>query len=361
MNMHRRKALIRFAAMAILATLVSYAALSAGVNSSQAAVSLLYFRGHHNGDNVLLEWATATEFDTAYFFLERAETENGPYMMLDEIGLVPSEAPPDGLSGAEYSRQDRDGVVTGQTYWYVLVEVENSQGAKSRTQPVRVALGDSQPTGTATRTATPRPTATSSQSSASPTATPISTLGAIATSSAPGSTTTSAGRTVGTRPTMTVNAGQTAQSVASAGDSISGGGDSISSGTGTTAQSLAQATPLATGYPAPPVGSTAAPGIATETTNGYPPPPPTPIIAATQPYPPPTGPRNQVNGSPAPNIGFGTRTAIERPGDSPQPASNSPQLGTLFLWLGFAAALIVFASAMAGAIYYYSKKRGGSD
>jgi uncharacterized iron-regulated membrane protein len=36
-------------------------------------------------------------------------------------------------------------------------------------------------------------------------------------------------------------------------------------------------------------------------------------------------------------------------------------LGTLFLWIGFAAALIIFISAVAGAIYYFRRQRSGNS
>ena len=178
------KTLLQISAVLLLAGLSCFVALRAAPDSAEAAVTLLYFRGQHNGDSVLLEWATATELDTAYFYLERSDTQAGPYQMLEGIGLVPSQAPPDGLSGADYQRLDEENIQPGKAYWYILVEVESAQGAENRTLPIKVALADVPSTTTPTRTPTLVPTVTATPTqgtsgSATSTATPTVTALAL--------------------------------------------------------------------------------------------------------------------------------------------------------------------------------------
>lgn len=129
-----------------------------------SAVDLLYFRGE-GGDNIAyLEWETGTESDTAGFRLERANSVDGPYRELDEIGFI---APGGSVSaGAYYEAEDKT-AVNGQTYWYKLVEIalDNSVGNE---WTVRVSI-DPEPTsqiigggsGTTAATSTPVPTSTS--------------------------------------------------------------------------------------------------------------------------------------------------------------------------------------------------------
>jgi hypothetical protein len=120
-------------------------------------VTLLYFRGNGLDNGIRLEWATGTEFDTAGFRLERSAASSGPYTILDDIGFVPSDAPPDGLSGAEYVALDESSITNGTTYWYRLVEIESS-GVENRTDPISVKAGLAQPTSTPSPTPTSTPT-----------------------------------------------------------------------------------------------------------------------------------------------------------------------------------------------------------
>lgn len=345
------KKYLRLGAVLLMGGLTCLAALKGGLAPAQAAVTLLYFQGQHNGDSVLLEWATGTELNTAYFYVERAIAVDGPYQMVDGIGLVPSAAPPDGLSGAEYQRLD-DGVLADQDYWYILVEVESVDGAEIRTQPIKVAQADTQPTNTPTRTATPSPTATVTRPiSGSPTAVPTATPTATASSSRANGTPIAA-RTASIRTTATLE-------LEGAGP-ITTTPDQIASSQGSNSAQQ-QATPPTGGYPGP---TAQAPEIAMQSDpDGYPAPPPTPQVFATASYPEPKGPRDLTNGdgTPVPNIGANNRGPGEDgPDESPAPG-NEPALGTLFLWLGFVAALIVFVSAVAGAVYFYNRQRAGNN
>ena len=348
------KGATRIALAALIVLVFALVVSDARSDKAQAAVSLLYFRGQHDGNSVLLEWATATELDTAYFYLERAEAEAGPFQMLGAIGLVPSDAPPDGLSGAVYERRDNDDIVPNTPYWYVLVEVESNQGLESRTQPIRVAMGEAGNTPTPTATATTIPTATPTQSTAGPgTATAFPTATATATEAVPvGSTVTptvSRTATIAVQPTNTSGQDDAPESVSSR--------TAVELETNT-AQALAQVTSDANGYPPPVVDDSDS--NADSGPGGYPPPPPTPEVFDAEGYPAPVSPRQRNNGTPVPNIGFGNQAQAEAPSESAQ-TTNSPLLGTLFLWLGFGAALVVFLSAIAGAIYYYNRQRNGTD
>jgi hypothetical protein len=338
---------LRTGALLLIAAFACLAALRTVPDAAQAAVTLLYFQGQHNGDSVLLEWATATELNTAYFYLERADAQDGPYQMLDGIGLVPSEAPPDGLSGAEYQRLDDDNVSAGQAYWYTLVEVESVQGTENRTQPIRVALGDAQPTNTPTRTPTLAPTATATVAiSGSPTATATAT----STAQAGPTATPILARTVSTQASATPEPTGTTLAAHTADDIVDTQDETLD---------RERTTPTAptVGYPAP---DTEVPVIALQSDpNGYPAAPPTEQVFVTKSYPEPPGPRDLTNGdgTPVPNIGANSQAAAQGRLDESQPPDNSPALGTLFLWLGFAAALIVFISAVVGAVYFYSRQR----
>ena len=97
-------------------------------------VTLLYFRGNGLDSAIRLEWATGTELDTAGFRLERSTSSAGPYTFLDDIGFVPSEAPPDGLSGADYDALDESGTINGTTYWYRLVVLPQKSSGSTDSQ-----------------------------------------------------------------------------------------------------------------------------------------------------------------------------------------------------------------------------------
>ena len=352
--MRLKKYAVRGAALALLLVVVCIFALKVGNQEARAAVTLLYFKGQHNGDSVMLEWATATELNTAYFFLERATAKSGPYQTLDQIGLVPSDAPPDGLSGAVYQRVDQDQVLSGQTYWYVLVEVESSQGAESRTEPISVAFSNvqSSPTATATRTSTPLPTSTAVAIGSTPTSTAQAISGPTATGSAPTATAVASGR-FSTRTSTSSDSSVPQQ------DNFA---ESSVADASAPPQLLSQATSASgdDGYPAPD-GNEIPPAQVEPTQESYPGLPPTPQVVATNPYPAaPVGPRGLTNGAPIPNIGTGTQTTAEAPGAEQESSTDSSLLGTLFLWIGFGAAMLVFISAVTGAIYYYNRQRASS-
>lgn len=87
---------------------------------------------------VVVEWSTATELDTAGFNLYRGLTVDGPFVQVNDA-LVPSS--PDPLTGGDYQFVDL-GVSPGVTYFYELEEVENGGGTQ-RFDPIQVAAGGS--------------------------------------------------------------------------------------------------------------------------------------------------------------------------------------------------------------------------
>lgn len=69
---------------------------------------------------VRVEWETATELDTAGFFLYRSQTADGEFVQVNQ-SLINSEG--SAVSGASYSYVDRQ-VEAGVTYYYLLEEVQ---------------------------------------------------------------------------------------------------------------------------------------------------------------------------------------------------------------------------------------------
>lgn len=126
-----------FSAAALLASL-------AAAHAADAAVTLLYFRGQAQGDTVVLEWETATEYDSAGFHVARASLESGPYVRTG--GFVPARG--DGLTGARYDLTD--GPLSAGMYWYRLEEIDYA-GRMGVHGPIAVAV---------VATATPSPRVT---------------------------------------------------------------------------------------------------------------------------------------------------------------------------------------------------------
>jgi len=69
---------------------------------------------------VIVEWTTESEANLAGFNLYRSESQDGPYVKLNDT-LIP--ASPDPVTGASYSYTDTT-VEPGVTYYYRLEDVE---------------------------------------------------------------------------------------------------------------------------------------------------------------------------------------------------------------------------------------------
>jgi hypothetical protein len=330
------------------------------------AITLLYFQATGMDGAVLIEWATATEFETAGFWLKRATAALGPYTVLNDIGFIPAAG--GGIGGAEYSATDHN-VTNGITYWYKLVEVELN-GTENETEPIWVVAGPQTSTPTATATSPPGTTP-------SPTATRTPTATVTQPSTGPGGTSATA------TPTATATSGG-GQSQPPASSSVtpqpsatprpttqgqSGGG---ATGTGGTPQSLAQA-PSPTGpagYPVPPSETLIPPPDAANSPNGYPLRPTT----ALMPYPgngslPPAGSNDPLDGSNGmsesqnhPSVDLTSqpqRLQTQTPADQ-QPAVQEASSRVL-LWVAFLAALLVFGAGAVGSIIIFTRQGGRDD
>lgn len=75
---------------------------------------------------IRIEWETETEVDTAGFNIYRSTAENGDFAKLNET-LIASRGSP--VSGASYEYVD-DNVDAGQTYFYLLEDVELDNSAQ---------------------------------------------------------------------------------------------------------------------------------------------------------------------------------------------------------------------------------------
>jgi len=86
---------------------------------------------------VIVEWATASEVDTAGFNLYRSRSSDGPFTRINDH-LIP--ASPDRIIGGSYVFIDTD-VVAGRTYYYQLEDVE-IDGTTTRHGPIEVKAKD---------------------------------------------------------------------------------------------------------------------------------------------------------------------------------------------------------------------------
>lgn len=84
------------------------------------AAGLLYYQ-LVNPAKVEINWETATEQETAGFYLYRSNSPDGEFVILNPDGIVNAEGSP--VSGASYTYVDEE-VVPGETYYYLLEEVE---------------------------------------------------------------------------------------------------------------------------------------------------------------------------------------------------------------------------------------------
>ncbi len=341
-----------------MATIVS---LDLASGETLHAVTLLYFRGTGQNDAVKLEWATATELSTAGFQIERATQKAGPFQLLDEIGFVPSEAPPDGLTGAEYLEVDRDGIVNGKTYWYVLIEIE-IDGTENRTEPISVIAGQATPDDFEQPTQSPNANSTlpAQKQNATSTAIPSPTLDSRSVeptvtaeqSALDDDVFTSSPRSVGTR-------------VPPSNDNIVEANEFLDS-------PAIQTTPGVGEYPGPlqptPVFSD---DFGNESTSPYPVLAPDTIEQPIAPYPDQNSadfltayPGSQRGISPSiSGSGFQDVPGIGEVSEPPGISETSPGsagdslLGTFTLWVGFIAALVLFITSVYGSIQLYSRQR----
>jgi len=102
----------------------AYEALDGG---SPTAVTVTRFEARGRAGAVHLEWETASELDLQGFYLYRAESQDGPQVLINEH-LIPGQAP-GSVVGALYSYSDDNVPVGTYYYWLETVDVE---GQRSR-------------------------------------------------------------------------------------------------------------------------------------------------------------------------------------------------------------------------------------
>jgi len=334
------------------------------------AVTLVSFTATPQDNAVKLVWITGTEIDTAGFRLKRGAPE-GPFEYLDFLGddasgIIYGQG---GVSdGAIYERVDNT-AVNGQTYTYILMEIENNgqevepdnarrtvtAGLPPTNTPVSVVIPPTSAAGstaTATRasnaTATTAPTSTRTNGSAtslpqaSATAVRFATVTPSASQPEGPAAPTAVPNTASSDTRITSpNTPRPTSTTASSNEAV------LNDDTFGAAVALAQGeeTPV----PAPPVGS-GYPGTDTttsantEVSTSY---PPEETVATAV----PTQTRMAVIGSVP---GYDSAAASDA---QPQSATGSGR-GTLFLWLGFIVALLIFVTGVVGSIILYTRKSG---
>jgi len=331
------------------------------------AVTLVSFTATPQDNAVKLVWITGTEIGTAGFRLKRGAPE-GPFEYLDFLGddasgIIYGQG---GVSdGAIYERIDNT-AVNGQTYIYILVEIENNgeevepdnarrtvtAGLPPTNTPVSVIVPPTSAAGstaTATQTSsTTAPTSTrpnssaTSQPQASATAVRFATVTPSASQSDEPAAPTAVPNTTGSdtrttnpatpRPTST--AASTNEAVLN--DDAFGAAVALAQGE----ETPVPAPPVDSGYPATDTTTSSD----TEVSPSYPP-------EETLGTAVPTQTRMAVIGSVP---GYDSALAT---GTQPQSAPGGSR-GTLFLWLGFIVALLIFVTGVIGSIVLYTRKSG---
>ncbi|MDX1614215.1 MAG: hypothetical protein R3300_07880 [Candidatus Promineifilaceae bacterium] len=328
----------RFLGLAVLAAL-----LLAGSLASQSAaetthsVTLLYFRGSPQDDGIMLEWATASETETAGFRVERSQTPGGPYTEVDSIGFVTAAG--DTLIGASYAELDNEALADGITYYYVLIEVElsgaeNVEGPLSVTRPTQDE--EATPTSEPNVSPTPQTTLTPSPTSGTPAPT-ATTMRADSQRSATQTVAETFGRGPGPSPESRIAQVETPSQV------------------------VPTATPDPA-YPAPAVGGDDSAQPLDESV--YPAPATSDPSSSIQIVPTRQfgteleniEPEPQAEVDSQPFSAIGESEEMQR-GSAAQESSGRSVRTTFLLWSGFFAALLVFIAGVFGSIILYARKR----
>lgn len=311
----------------------------------ERSVTLTYFIGESVETGARLEWQTATELDTAGFWLKRASTSSGPFVALDDIGMVPAQG--SATSGSTYETVDET-AETGRAYWYQLVEVEYN-GAESALQTIRLQIG-------ATPTATVEGIATSEEGST--TEAPAETA-----SPAPQTSPTSSGQAATNTPRATSTleaAGSSATTTPLSGEASATVVRSVGSGGIAEAAEPTRDEPLILAQ-----ATEAYPGVTTTETvpddDGYPEPSqidtPTLAISTVENYPsgaPPAEASDVVPGDRFDNAVGGS--GDNAPSENVQ-SGESSTLSRVLLWIGFIAALLIFVAGAALSIILSTRKQ----
>lgn len=327
------------------------------------AVSLASFNIQPLNNAARITWVTGTELGTLGFFLKRGPV-GGPYQTLTHLGengVIYATGSP--TAGDSYSVTDNQ-VQNGQTYTYILFEVETSGAEIEHEETLTTVTIGIPPTntpivaggsGSGGPTATPRPT-----TQATVTATATNAPHNNATAAPHPVTATAASRFV----TITPRPNQNASTAVPTATSSANNQPSKPTATFTPPDDSANnANPLTlvdvvSAQAEEPEAIAAKPGqmdaIAQE---GYPEAPP-PVEESTA-YPEENNANSMLNAettTPLPAVIGGDQGYINSQIENTEPTSASNSQGTLFLWLGFIVALLIFVTGLIGAILLFVRK-----
>jgi len=141
------------------------------------AIDLLYFRAKTGANSILLQWATASEFDISGFYIVRSLNQETSYSRISPFIFAKAE---DSLVGAEYEFEDKS-VNKGVIYYYKLEVLSTNTSQPSEYYgPISASIGGVSPSPTASPTSTiivtpPPPTTITPTPNLNPTRRPTAT------------------------------------------------------------------------------------------------------------------------------------------------------------------------------------------
>jgi hypothetical protein len=98
-----------------------------------SGISVLLGWTKFNKAEVIIEWTTASELDTAGFNIYRSQQKTDPFILINQSLIPPSNDP---LTGGDYTYSDTN-VTPGKIYYYQLEEIETN-GSTTRFEPIEV-------------------------------------------------------------------------------------------------------------------------------------------------------------------------------------------------------------------------------